>query len=134
MSITKAIEQAQLNINEIDYINAHGTSTQLNDLNETNAIKKVFGKQAYNIPISSTKSYTGHLIGAAGTMETIFCIKTMQEKIAPATTNLKEKDSNCDLDYIPNIHRKLNNIENVLNINYGFGGTNSSLILRNFKK
>ncbi len=133
MSITKAIEQAQLNINQIDYINAHGTSTQLNDLNETNAIKKVFGSHAYNIPISSTKSYTGHLIGAAGAMETIFCIKTMQDKIAPATIHLKERDNNCDLDYIPNTHRKISNLQNILNINYGFGGTNSSLILRNFK-
>ncbi|WP_253562682.1 MULTISPECIES: beta-ketoacyl-[acyl-carrier-protein] synthase family protein [Pseudomonas] len=132
MSMEKAIEEAGLNTWDIDYINAHGTSTQLNDLNETNTIKKVFGEHAHTVPISSTKSYTGHLIAAAGAIETVFCIKTIQTGMAPATINLERSDPLCDLDYIPNEHRYLGVVDNVLNINYGFGGANSCLVIRRY--
>ncbi|MEG0965736.1 MAG: beta-ketoacyl-[acyl-carrier-protein] synthase family protein [Pseudomonas sp.] len=132
MSMQMAIEDAGLGVADIDYINAHGTSTQLNDLNETNTIKKVFGEQAHRIPISSTKSYTGHLIAAAGAIETVFCIKTILTGMAPATTNLNRTDPECDLDYIPNTHRYLDRVDNVLNINYGFGGANSCLVVSRY--
>ncbi|AZG89114.1 3-oxoacyl-ACP synthase [Pseudomonas syringae] len=132
MSIQGAIQDAGLGLADIDYINAHGTSTQLNDLNETNTIKKVFGEQAHSIPVSSTKSYTGHLIAAAGAIETVFCIKTILTKMAPATINLNQADPDCDLDYIPNTHRYLDDVNHVLNINYGFGGANSCLVVSRY--
>lgn len=133
MSMQAAIQDADLDQVDIDYINAHGTSTQLNDLNETNTIKKVFGERAHGIPISSTKSYTGHLIAAAGAIETIFCIKTLLTKMAPATINLNRADPECDLDYIPNTHRYLDSVNHVLNINYGFGGANSCLVISRYQ-
>lgn len=123
-----ALAQADLGVNEIDYINAHGTSTQLNDLNETESIKQVFGEAAYSTPISSTKSYSGHLIAAAGSFETIVCLQALQHQIMPATLHLNNSDPKCDLDYISNGHRKAK-LQNVLNLSFGFGGTNAALIL-----
>ena len=104
-SMELALEGAQLEADEIDYINAHGTSTKLNDLSETDAIKTVFGETAYDIPISSTKSMTGHMLGAAGGVEAVFCVKALEEGIMPPTTNYETADPDCDLDYIPNEKR-----------------------------
>ncbi len=129
---TKAIQaacaQARVTPSDIDYINAHGTSTPLNDLNETKALKLALGDAAYRIPTSSTKSYTGHLIAAAGAIESIFCLKTIETGLMPATIHLANPDPECDLDFIPNVHRRKDHIQNVLNVNYGFGGSNSALI------
>ncbi|MFC3395331.1 beta-ketoacyl-[acyl-carrier-protein] synthase family protein [Brenneria rubrifaciens] len=133
MVIQTALSQSKVAVQDIDYINAHGTSTPLNDLNETLALKKSFGKSVYNIPISSTKSYTGHLIAASGAMESIFCVKAIEESIAPATLNLLNPDPECDLDFIPNKHRVLPRLETALNVNYGFGGSNSALLFSKAK-
>jgi 3-oxoacyl-(acyl-carrier-protein) synthase len=111
----------------IDYINAHGTSTRLNDTSETTAIKTVFGESAYNIPVSSTKSMTGHLLGAAGTLEAMFCIQALQTGILPPTINYETPDPECDLDYVPNQSRQVA-IDFVLSNSFGFGGHNASLI------
>ncbi|MCJ7511772.1 MAG: beta-ketoacyl-ACP synthase II [Anaerolineales bacterium] len=112
---------------DIDYINAHGTSTKLNDASETTAIKTVFGEMAGRIPISSTKSMTGHLMGAAGALEAIFCVRALQEGIIPPTINLETTDPDCDLDYVPNTARKLK-ARYILSNSFGFGGHNASLI------
>jgi 3-oxoacyl-[acyl-carrier-protein] synthase II len=130
MSIKAACEQAQISSLDIDYINAHGTSTPLNDVNETDCLKAIFGKEAYNIPTSSTKSYTGHLVAGAGAIESIFCLKAMETGLIPATIHLKNEDPKCDLDYVPNHHRLNQVVDTVLNVNYGFGGTNSALVFR----
>jgi 3-oxoacyl-[acyl-carrier-protein] synthase II len=127
-AIKSACNQAQIKLAEIDYINAHGTSTPLNDENETKALKLAFGDIINEIPISSTKSYTGHLVGAAGSLESIFCLKTIETKLMPATIHLKRLDPRCDLDFIPNTHRTKDEIRYVLNVNYGFGGSNSALV------
>ncbi|MGF6191704.1 beta-ketoacyl-[acyl-carrier-protein] synthase family protein [Serratia sp. 2723] len=131
-TIEKAMEYAEVTHDDIDYISAHGTSTPMNDYNETLVLKEVFGERAYKIPVSSTKSYTGHLIAAAGGMETIFCLKGMENQLIPATINLNNPDPKCDLDYVPNEHRYEQNLNHVLNINYGFGGANSCLVLKRF--
>lgn len=130
-SITKALEQAQISTSDVDYINAHGTSTPLNDLNETETIKDVFKKKAYEIPVSSTKSYSGHLISAAGSFETILCLKTIETGIIPATFNLNNPDPKCDLDYVPNKHREAT-VKKTLNLSFGFGGANAALIIEKF--
>ncbi len=127
-SMRRAIERAGLKIEDIDYINAHGTSTQLNDKMETAAIKTVFGDRAYKIPVSSTKSMTGHLIGAAGALEAAICALVITEGIIPPTTNLKNPDPNCDLDYVPNKARKAK-VDVALSNSFGFGGHNTTLIL-----
>lgn len=127
-SIQVALAQAGILPSDIDYINAHGTSTPLNDLNETNTLKLALGEAASAIPISSTKSYTGHLIAAAGAIESIFCIKTLQTGLMPATIHLNSPDPECSLDFIPNKHRHHEDIRHVLNVNYGFGGANSALV------
>lgn len=129
LSIEAALKQAKRKPGEIKYINAHGTSTPLNDLNETNSIKAALGPAAYEVPISSTKSYSGHLISAAGSFETIVCLQAMQNGVIPATTNLLEADPNCDLDYVPNDHRDGQALDVVLNLSFGFGGANAALIL-----
>ncbi|MFN3531307.1 MAG: beta-ketoacyl-ACP synthase II [Candidatus Brocadia sp.] len=126
-----AIEDAGLNINEIDYINAHGTSTLANDRGETKAIKTVFGDNAYNIPISSTKSMTGHLMGAASAVELITCILAIKNGTLPPTINLEHPDPECDLDYIANIARK-KEIHTALSNSFGFGGNNSTIVIKKF--
>ncbi|CAB9495207.1 beta-ketoacyl-[acyl-carrier-protein] synthase family protein [Alteromonas macleodii] len=128
--IKELLLNAELQPSEIDYVNLHGTSTPLNDVNETISVKEAMGDVAYQIPMSSTKSYTGHLIGAAGSLETIFCLKAMAEGVVPATINLHEKDPDCDLNYVPNKHLTEQNLNHVMNISFGFGGANAGIILR----
>jgi 3-oxoacyl-[acyl-carrier-protein] synthase II len=122
-----ALEDAGLAPGEIDYINAHGTSTRLNDMSETTAIKTVFGETAYSIPVSSTKSMTGHLLGAAGTLEAMFCVQSLQTGILAPTINYETPDPQCDLDYVPNQARQVP-IDFALTNSFGFGGHNASLI------
>lgn len=126
-----AIKDAGLTPEEIDYINAHGTSTPLNDLTETLAIKAVFGDHAKRIPISATKSMTGHLLGAAGSTEAIFTILSLRDGILPPTLNYEEPDPECDLDYVPNVARK-QEVRIGMSNAFGFGGTNATLIFRKF--
>lgn len=124
-----AIKDAGITPEEISYINAHGTSTYYNDKLETLAIKKVFGENSYNIPVSSTKSMTGHLLGAAGAVEGIACVKALQEGFIPPTIGYKVKDEECDLDYVPNVGRKAE-LQYVLSNSLGFGGHNASVIFK----
>ena len=133
ISMQLALHDAGLKPEEIGYINAHGTSTQLNDKSETAAIKTVFGEQAYKVPISSTKSMTGHLLGASGSLEAIICTRVLQENILPATINYETPDPVCDLDYVPNQSRNAQP-EHIMSNSFGFGGHNATLILSRFKK
>jgi 3-oxoacyl-[acyl-carrier-protein] synthase II len=126
-----ALKRGGIKPGEIDYINAHGTSTQLNDAMETKAIKTVFGDYAYKVPISSTKSMTGHLIGAAGAIEPAICIMTILKGIIPPTVNYENPDPACDLDYVPNVARPAR-VTTALTSSFGFGGHNSVLILRKY--
>jgi len=126
-----AIKDAGLKPEDIDYINAHGTSTQLNDLTETLAIKKVFGDHAKKIPISATKSMTGHLLGAAGSTEAVFTILALRDGILPPTINYEEPDPECDLDYVPNVARR-QHLNTGMSNAFGFGGTNATLIFKKF--
>jgi 3-oxoacyl-[acyl-carrier-protein] synthase II len=123
-----ALDHAGLDIADIDYINAHGTSTPLNDRSETAAIKTIFGERAYDIPVSSTKSMTGHLLGAAGALEVIISVKTLQDGILPPTINYETPDPECDLDYVPNIARQAT-VARVMSNSFGFGGHNAAIIL-----
>ncbi len=127
-TIRQALAQANLHAEQLDYINAHGTSTPLNDLNETEALKMALGDTAYTIPVSSTKSWSGHLIAAAGSFETIICLKALEHQIMPATAHLKHADPQCDLDYIAEGHRQ-GKISHTLNVSFGFGGANAALII-----
>ncbi len=126
-----AIRDAGLKPEEIDHINAHGTSTPLNDATETQAIKTVFGEYAKKIPISATKSMTGHLLGAAGSTEAIFTILTLRDGILPPTINYEEPDPECDLDYVPNVARR-KPIQVAMSNAFGFGGTNATLIFKKY--
>jgi len=128
----RALEDAGISPEDVDYINAHGTSTPLNDLAETIAIKTVFSEHAHKIPISGTKSMTGHLLGAAGSTEAIFAILTMRDGIVPPTINLENPDPQCDLDYVPNKSRE-KEVTIAMSNSFGFGGTNAVLILSTFK-
>jgi 3-oxoacyl-[acyl-carrier-protein] synthase II len=127
-----ALKNANLELNDIGYINAHGTSTPLNDKSETAAIKTVFGEQAYNIPISSTKSMTGHLLGASGAIEAVFCTLAIQDEVLPPTINYQTPDPKCDLDYVPNKPRKASP-KHVMSNSFGFGGHNATLIFSRFE-
>ncbi len=129
MAMTRAMKSAGLAPDAIDYINAHGTSTPYNDKFETLAIKKVFGEHARKLAVSSTKSMTGHLLGAAGGIESVICAKTIQTgRIAP-TINLEDPDPDCDLDYVPNVAREAK-VRTVLSNNLGFGGQNAAVVFR----
>jgi 3-oxoacyl-[acyl-carrier-protein] synthase II len=128
-----ALEDARLDMKDVHYINAHGTSTPLNDKSETAAIKHVFGDQAYNVPISSTKSMTGHLLGASGALETVVCVKVLQEEVLPPTINYDTPDPDCDLDYVPNRSRQLPGVEHVMSNSFGFGGHNATIILSRYQ-
>lgn len=127
-----ALADAGIAPEQIDYINAHGTSTRLNDLYETRAVKAVFGKHARSIPMSSTKSMTGHLLGGAGGIETVFTALTLQHDLIPPTINLDHPAEECDLDYVPNTARKAV-VERAMTNSFGFGGTNAVLILGKYK-
>ncbi len=131
-AMERAINDANLTPKDIDYINAHGTSTHLNDSTETKAIKLLFGEDSKNIKVSSTKGNTGHLLGAAGAIESIICTKALNEGLVPPTINYKEKDEECDLDIVPNkpIKKDLNI---VMSNSLGFGGHNSSIILKKYR-
>jgi 3-oxoacyl-[acyl-carrier-protein] synthase II len=128
-----SLKRGNVKPEEIDYINAHGTSTQLNDAMETKAIKTTFGDYAYKVPISSTKSMTGHLIGCAGALEPAICIMTILKGIIPPTINYENPDPACDLDYVPNVARK-KDVKTALTSSFGFGGHNSVLILRKYSE
>ena len=126
-----AMKDAKINYTDIDYINAHGTSTPLNDLSETMAMKTVFKDRAKKIPVSSTKSMTGHLLGAAGGVEAVYSILSIKNGIIPPTINYETPDPECDLDYVPNVPREAK-VRTVMSNSFGFGGTNATLIFREF--
>ena len=126
-----ALKKAGLEPGEIDYINAHGTSTPLNDKHETMALKTTFGNDAYRIPVSSSKSMVGHLLGAAGAIEAAICVLVIEHGIIPPTINLTHPDPECDLDYVPNVARQAK-VDKALTNSFGFGGHNSTLIFRRY--
>ena len=127
-AMTKALEEAGVDASEVDYVNTHGTSTPLNDRHETMAIKVALGEYAYRLPLSSTKSMTGHLLGSGGALEACFCVLAIENSIIPPTINLNEPDPDCDLDYTPNQARS-QEINVTLSNSFGFGGHNSVLVL-----
>ena len=131
-SMINALKNARLNPDEVDYINAHGTSTPLGDLGETIAVKRTFGEHAKNVAISSTKSMTGHLLGAAGGIEAVFAVLAIHHNVAPPTINLDAPSPECDLDYVPNTARSMK-IDAVLSNSFGFGGTNGTLIFQRLR-
>lgn len=133
ISMQIALENSGLGVNDIQYINAHGTSTILNDKSETAAIKTVFGETAYSIPVSSTKSMTGHLLGASGAVEAIFSILAIREGVIPPTINYHTPDPVCDLDYVPNQPRKAA-VRHVMSNSFGFGGHNATLVVGQFSE
>jgi 3-oxoacyl-[acyl-carrier-protein] synthase II len=124
-----ALRNAGVNAEEVDYVNAHGTSTPLGDIAETVAVKRCFGAHAGKLSVSSTKSMTGHLLGAAGGIEAVFSVLAIRDQIAPPTINLVNQDPQCDLDYVPNTARQMK-IDVALSNSFGFGGTNGSLVFR----
>ena len=128
-SMLNALKNAGLNPDQVSYVNAHGTSTPLGDKNETEAIKLAFGDHAHNMVLSSTKSMTGHLLGGAGGIESLFCALAIHHQIVPPTINIFEQDPDCDLDYCANTARKMK-IDVTVNNNFGFGGTNGTLVFR----
>jgi 3-oxoacyl-[acyl-carrier-protein] synthase II len=127
-----ALKRAELSPSDIDYVNAHGTSTPLGDEIELRAVERLFGNAANKMSMSSTKSSIGHLLGAAGAVEAIFSVLAIRDSVAPPTTNYHTPDPDCDLDYVPNTARQMQ-IEAALSNSFGFGGTNGSLIFRRFK-
>jgi 3-oxoacyl-[acyl-carrier-protein] synthase II len=129
LAITRAMADAGVTPEDVDYVNAHGTSTPLNDASETAAIKLALGELAYNVPVSSTKSAIGHLLGAAGAVEAIFSILALRDQVSPPTINLRTPDPQCDLDYVPNEKRRMP-IRIALSNSFGFGGTNGTLIFK----
>ncbi|HEY4691620.1 MAG TPA: beta-ketoacyl-ACP synthase II [Anaerolineae bacterium] len=131
-AMKKALRDANLTVNDVDWISAHGTATQLNDRMETLAVKAIFGEHAYNIPISGTKSMTGHIMGATGAIEVVWCVKAIHERMIPPTINLDVPDPELDLDYTPNVARP--HTVNVAMTNaFGFGGHNSVLIVKRYE-
>lgn len=130
-ALRMALDDARLNPEDVDYINAHGTATPLNDLMETKAVKAVFGDHAYRVPMSSSKSMTGHAMGATAAFEAIWCVLAMRDGVAPPTINLDEPDPECDLDYVPHTARELP-LNVTMSNSFGFGGHNVSLVLRRY--
>lgn len=133
LAMRLALEDAGLRPVDIGYINAHGTSTRLNDKSETAAVKTVFGEAAYRVPISSTKSMTGHLLGASGSLEAVICSRVLGENVLPPTINYQNLDPDCDLDYVPN-RRRSAQPDHVMSNSFGFGGHNATLILSRFEE
>lgn len=131
-AIQQALNDAGLNVTDIHYINAHGTATALNDVMETIAVKRVFGEQAYKVPMSSTKSMTGHGMGATAALEAVFSVMALRDQVAPPTINLHEADPECDLDYVPNQARAVA-ATHIMSNSFGFGGHNVSLIFKAWK-
>lgn len=131
LAIRNAVKRAGIDVTEIDYVNAHGTGTDLNDKTETKAIKEVLGEHAYNIVVSSTKSMTGHLFGAAGALEALVCVKTITDGIIPPTINYETPDPDCDLDYAPNQARQAD-INIAMSNSFGLGGHNATIILKKY--
>lgn len=129
LSIQNALNDAGITPDAVDYINAHGTSTMMNDLNETRAIKRVFGEYAYKVPVSSTKSMTGHLLGAAGAVEAVFGILAINQSVIPPTINFDNPAEECDLDYVPN-HPREQKVNIIASNSFGFGGTNATLVFK----
>ena len=129
LSMCNALRDAKLNVEDVQYLNAHATSTPLGDKAETIAMKRAFGDHAYKLAISSTKSMTGHLLGAAGVVEAIFCILALRDQVAPPTINYTTPDPECDLDFVPNEARKMR-IDVAMSNSFGFGGTNGTVIFR----
>ena len=127
-----ALRDAGISTDDVDYINAHGTATELGDITETMAIKRVFGQRAYRIPVSSTKSMTGHLLGGAGSTEAVFSVLSIRDGVIPPTINYENPDPRCDLDYVPNVARE-QKVEVALSNAFGFGGTNAVLVFRKFE-
>ena len=127
--MTAALRDAGIDTTDVDYLNAHGTSTPAGDIGETVGIKRTFGDAAKTLTVSSTKSTTGHLLGAAGAVEAIFCALAIKNKVIPPTTNLEDQDPECDLDYVPNVARDAS-VRTAVSNSFGFGGTNGSLVLR----
>jgi len=131
LAMRGALAQAAISLDHVDYINAHGTGTVLNDLSETRAIKSVFGDRAYQVPVSSTKSMTGHMMGATGALEAILCVQAVRENIVPPTINYRTPDPECDLDYVPNQPREMP-LKVAISNALGFGGHNSVLVIREY--
>jgi 3-oxoacyl-[acyl-carrier-protein] synthase II len=128
-SMKMAMQRAGIGKEDVGYINAHGTSTELNDKLETAAVKMLLGEHAYKVPISSTKSMVGHMLGAAGAVEAVVCLKAMQEGVVPPTINYENPDPECDLDYVPNTARKVE-VNVAMSNSFGFGGHNATLVFR----
>ena len=128
----QALDDAKIAPEAIDYINAHGTSTPMNDKFETMAIKTTFGEHAYHLAVSSTKAMTGHMLGATGGVEAVACVKALEEGVIPATINYREADPECDLDIVPNEARH-QEIEYALSNSLGFGGHNAAIIFKKYK-
>jgi 3-oxoacyl-[acyl-carrier-protein] synthase II len=130
-AIRQALDDAALNPRDVDYVNAHGTSTKVNDLVETLALKLALGDHARRIPVSSTKSMTGHLIAAGGAVEAITCLLAIRDGVVPPTVNLDRPDEGCDLDYVPHNARD-RSVDVAMSNSFGFGGQNTTLVLRRF--
>jgi 3-oxoacyl-[acyl-carrier-protein] synthase II len=132
-AMSKTIRDAGIKPEQVGYINAHGTSTKYNDKFETFAIKQTFGEHAYKLAVSSTKSMTGHLLGAAGGIESVFCALSLHRNVLPPTINYVNPDPDCDLDYIPNQAREVK-VDYALSNSFGFGGTNAALLFKRYEE
>jgi 3-oxoacyl-[acyl-carrier-protein] synthase II len=131
-AMAAALKEAGIAPDEVDYVNAHGTSTPAGDSSETAAVKLAFGAHASRVPVSSTKSMTGHLLGAAGAVEALFCVRAIADGVVPPTINLTHPDPTCDLDYVPNTARTLP-VRTAMSNSFGFGGHDVSLVFRRFE-